>query len=49
MKDFSISSVAEIVLAGVIIVALYSLFGGWLAKHGAAIHGSNANGEPTKV
>ncbi len=43
------STVGEIfigvVLAGVVLIALNGLFGGWLAKHGMDIHGADSTGK----
>lgn len=35
------STVAEIIIAGVVLIAIYSLFGGWIMKHGQAITGEH--------
>lgn len=35
-----------VLFAGIVLVALNGLFGGWLAKHGMDIHGLGTDGSP---
>lgn len=48
MKKFDWGTVAEIavgfIIGGIVVAALSHLFGGWLAKQGALLHGSETTG-----
>ena len=53
MKKIEISTIIEvaigIVIGGIIVGILHSMFGGWFAAHGADIHGLTPAGTPPKA